>query len=200
MAQTPLTRAASDLVVGPDGLIRPRWAAANRLLQDYYDDEWSEPVRDERGLFERISLEIFQSGLSWSTILAKRPAFRSAFAGFDPEVVADFGDEDIERLMADAAIVRNRRKIEATIAGAQATVDLRATGGLSALVWSFRPATKYAPATLAEIPTRSPESEALAAALRAAGFRHVGPVTMFALMEAIGMVNTNLIGSHKRPA
>ena len=128
-------------VLGDDGLARPVWAATDPLMQEYYDTEWGMPVRDERGLFERLSLEAFQSGLSWATILRKRPAFRAAFDDFDPDTVAAYDDRDVERLMADAGIVRNRRKIDATITNARATVALRAEGGLVDLVWSFRPET-----------------------------------------------------------
>jgi DNA-3-methyladenine glycosylase I len=156
------------------------------------------PVRDEQGLFERISLEAFQSGLSWATILRKRPAFRVAFDGFDPDVVASYDERDVDRLMADAGIVRNRRKIEATIVNARATVDLRDEGGLVELVWSFRPDRTPEPSTHAEVPTTSPESVALSKALRARGFTFVGPTTMFALMEAVGIVDTHLVTSHRR--
>src|SRR5919107_4270556 len=134
-------------VVGEDGLARPVWAAVDLLLRDYYDTEWGMPVRDERGLFERISLEAFQSGLSWATILRKRPAFRAAFDDFDPDAVACYGEADVARLMADAGIVRNWRKIEATIANARATVRLRDEGGLVDLVWSYRPSQTPAPST-----------------------------------------------------
>ena len=185
-------------VVGRDGLRRPPWAASDPMLRDYYDREWGMPVRDELGLFERISLEAFQSGLSWATILRKRPGFRSAFAGFDPDVVAGFGPDDVERLMADAAIVRNRRKIEATVQNARATVALRPEGGLVDLVWAYRPAATPAPTSYDEVPTRSEESLALSKALRSKGFTFVGPTTMFALMEAIGMVDTHLVDSHRR--
>lgn len=188
----------SDLVVGADGLARPAWAAADPLLQAYYDTEWGLPVRDERGVFERLSLEAFQSGLSWVTILRKRAAFREAFDGFDPELVAGYGEREVDRLLADARIVRNRAKIAATIGNAAATVRLRERGGLAELVWSFGPAATPAPRSLAEIPSRSPESEALARELRREGFRFVGPTTMFALMEAIGIVDTHLLGSHRR--
>ncbi|WP_344343682.1 DNA-3-methyladenine glycosylase I [Agrococcus versicolor] len=187
-----------DLVVGDDGLARPAWTSQDAMLRDYYDTEWGLPVRDERGVFERLSLEAFQSGLSWRTILAKRPAFRAAFAGFDPDVVAGFGDADVERLLGDAGIVRNRRKIDATIGNARATIALRDAGGLAELVWAARPAVTPAPRTAAEVPTTSPESIALAKTLRAAGFAHVGPTTMHALMEAIGIVDTHLVGSHRR--
>jgi DNA-3-methyladenine glycosylase I len=185
-------------VVGDDGLARPAWAATDPLLREYYDTEWGMPVRDERGLFERLSLEAFQSGLSWATILRKRPAFRAAFDGFDPDLVAKYGEEDVARLMTDAGIVRNRRKIAATITNAAATVRLREDGGLAELLWSFRPTATPVPASYAEVPTTSPESVALSKALRRAGFTFVGPTTMFALMEAVGMVDTHLVGSHRR--
>jgi DNA-3-methyladenine glycosylase I len=156
------------------------------------------PVHDERGVFERLSLEAFQSGLSWRTILAKRPAFRAAFADFDPDAVAAFGEQDVERLMADAGIVRNRAKILATITNANATVALRADGGLADFVWSFRPSTTPEPSSFAEVPTTSEESVALSKALRKRGFAFVGPTTMHALMEALGIVDTHLVGSHRR--
>lgn len=190
--------ADTGVVVGEDGLARPTWASSDPLMRDYYDTEWGMPVRDEQGLFERISLEAFQSGLSWATILRKRPAFRTAFDGFDPEVVAAYGDDDVERLMADAGIVRNRAKILATIGNAAATVRLREDGGLVGFVWSFQPEQTPRPRTVAEVPTRSPESLALSKALRARGFSFVGPTTMYALMEAVGIVDTHLLHSHRR--
>lgn len=186
------------IVVGEDGLARPAWASVDPLLREYYDTEWGMPVRDERGLYERISLEAFQAGLSWATILRKRPAFRAAFAGFDPDAVAAFTDNDIERLMADAGIVRNRLKILAAITNAKATARLRAAGGLVDFVWAFAPQHTPAPRAQADVPTSSPQSLALSKALRGAGFAFVGPTTMFALMEAIGMVDTHLIASHRR--
>lgn len=190
----------TGLVIGDDGQARPTWASADPLLRDYYDTEWGMPVRDERGLFERLSLEAFQSGLSWATILRKRPAFRGAFAGFDPEAVAAFGDTDVERLMADAGIVRNRAKVLATISNARATLALREDpeGDLAAFVWSFRPADTPRPHTSADVPTTSPESLALSKALKREGFVFVGPTTMYALMEAVGIVDTHLLGSHRR--
>lgn len=184
--------------MGEDGLARPPWASVDPLLCHYYDTEWGLPVRDERGLFERLSLEAFQSGLSWATILRKRPAFRAAFENFEPERVAGYGDADVARLLGDAGIVRNRAKILATINNARATLELRHKGGLPALLWSFQPTQTPRPRSLAEIPTQSPESVALAKALRRVGFRFVGPTTMFALMEAVGMVDTHLVGSHRR--
>lgn len=186
------------LIVGDDGLARPAWAATDALLRDYYDAEWGMPVRDERGLFERLSLEAFQSGLSWATILRKRPAFRAAFADFDPDAVARFGEDDIARLMGDAGIVRNRRKIDATLGNARATVRLREDGGLAALIWSFQPDSTPMPRSFADVPTSSPESVALSKELKRRGFAHVGPTTMFALMEAVGIVDTHLVGSHRR--
>lgn len=189
---------STDLVVGEDGLARPVWAASDPMLRAYYDTEWGLPVRDERGVFERLSLEAFQSGLSWATILRKRENFRAAFANFDPDAVAAFDERDVERLLADAGIVRNRRKVEATIANARATLALRPEGGLADLVWRFRPARTPEPRTVAEVPTQSPESVALSKELKRRGFRHVGPTTMFALMEAIGIVDTHLVGSHRR--
>jgi len=187
-----------SVVIGDDGLARPVWASTDPLMREYYDNEWGMPVRDERGLFERLSLEAFQSGLSWATILRKRPAFRSAFADFDPDAVALFDDADRARLMGDAGIVRNRLKIDATIQNARAVVGLRADEGLVDFVWSFRPAETPSPQTMAEVPTTSPESVALSKALKKRGFTFVGPTTMHALMEAVGLVDTHLVGSHRR--
>lgn len=188
----------SGLVVGDDGLARPRWAATDPLLRDYYDTEWGMPITDERGVFERLSLEGFQSGLSWVTILRKREAFRAGFRGFEPDLVAAFDEADVGRLLEDAGIVRHRGKITATIDNARATRRLRAEGGLAELVWSFKPAATPEPRSMSEVPTESAESRALAAELRRRGFRFVGPTTMFALMEAIGIVDTHLVGSHRR--
>ena len=190
----------SGTVIGDDGLARPAWASVDAMLRDYYDTEWGMPVRDERGVFERLSLEAFQSGLSWATILRKRPAFREAFADFSPEAVAAFDDTDIERLMADAGIVRNRAKVLATIQNARATLSLREdpAGDLAAYVWSFRPETTPQPRTHEDVPTTSAESLALSKGLKRKGFTFVGPTTMFALMEAIGIVDTHLLDSHRR--
>ncbi|MEX5308757.1 DNA-3-methyladenine glycosylase I [Kocuria sp. CPCC 205297] len=187
-----------DLVIGADGLARPRWAASDPLLREYYDHEWGVPVRDENGLFERVTLEAFQSGLSWRTVLAKRPAFREVFHGFDPEAVAAMDERDVERLLGDARIIRNRRKIEATVTNARATVALREDGGLADLVWSFMPSSTPHPDRFADVPTTSDESRALSRELKRRGFVFVGPTTMYALMEAIGMVDTHLVGSHRR--
>ena len=187
-----------ETVIGSDGLARPAWAAVDPMLREYYDTEWGMPVRDEQGLFERISLEAFQAGLSWATILRKRPAFRAAFHDFHPETVAAYTEDDVARLLGDAGIVRNRAKIRATITNANATLALRDKGGLVDFVWSFRPGATPRPRTFAEVPTQSAESVALSKALRQEGFAFVGPTTMFALMEAIGIVDTHLLSSHRR--
>ena len=188
----------ADLIIGDDGLPRPAWAASDWLMRDYYDTEWGMPVTDERGVFERLSLEAFQSGLSWATILRRRENFRAAFAGFDPDAVAAFDDADRERLLADAGIVRNRAKIAATIVNAGATVRLREDGGLADFVWSFRPDATPAPHSYADLASTSPESIALSKSLKKRGFAFVGPTTMYALMEAIGIIDTHLVGSHRR--
>jgi DNA-3-methyladenine glycosylase I len=171
------------------------------LYERYHDEEWGLPVRDERGLFEKLSLEAFQSGLSWATILRKRESFRAAFAGFDPAAVAAFGPADVDRLIGDAGIVRNRAKIEATVANARATVALREAGErLEELVWAHRPPPRPAPASFAEVPSAVPESVALARLLKRRGFRFVGPTTLYALMQACGLVNDHLAGCPARAA
>ena len=163
------------------------------LYERYHDEEWGVPVRDEAALFERIALEGFQSGLAWITILRKREAFRAAFAGFDPEVVAGFGEADVERLMADASIVRNRAKIEATIANARALLALHDDGEtLSALLWSHAPADHAVPQTFDDVPATTPESTALSKLLKKKGFRFVGPTTLYAAMQACGVVDDHL--------
>ncbi|KRD43446.1 DNA-3-methyladenine glycosylase [Cellulomonas sp. Root930] len=165
------------------------------LYEQYHDEEWGKPVHDEHALYERLALEGFQSGLAWITILRKRPAFRTAFADFDPEVVAEFGDEDVARLMADAGIVRNRAKIEATIANGRALRELHAAGRtLDAVLWSHAPdRTGYQrPAGWAGVPAQTPESRALAKELKSLGFRFVGPVTAYAAMQACGVVDDHL--------
>ncbi|MET4621117.1 DNA-3-methyladenine glycosylase I [Arthrobacter sp. 2762] len=193
-----MTTEETGIIIGQDGLARPLWAASDPLMQAYYDHEWGMPVRDEQGMYERISLEAFQAGLSWATILRKRDAFRKAFLDFHPESVAAFTDADVERLMLDAGIVRNRLKIQAAITNAKATIALRAEGGLVDFVWSFKPETTPAPRSYAEIPTTSPASVALSKALRKKGFAFVGPTTMYALMEAVGIIDTHLVDSHRR--
>jgi DNA-3-methyladenine glycosylase I len=172
------------------------------LFERYHDEEWGFPVIDERGLFERLTLEAFQSGLSWRTILARRDAFRAAFDGFAPDAVAAYGDADVARLLADAGIIRNRAKIEATISNARATVALRADGGpLETVVRSHAPAPRASPpASWADVPSTTPESVALARELKLRGFRFVGPTTLYALMQACGLVDDHLADCPARPA
>lgn len=193
-----MTNHIDGTVIGSDGLARPPWAAQSPLLRDYYDSEWGMPVHDEAGLYERLVLESFQAGMSWAIILRKREAFRTAFAGFDPDKVAAYGETEVHNLLANADIVRNERKIRAAITNAKATIALREEGGLDKFLWSFQPAETPAPRTMDEVPTRSRESEEMAAQLKKRGFTFVGPVSCFALMEAIGIVDTHLVGSHRR--
>ena len=167
-------------------------------MQDYHDTEWGVPVRGERGMFERLSLEGFQAGLSWLTILNKRDRFREVFHGFDVDKVAAMTDDDLDVLMTDTGIVRNRAKILATRRNAEATVGLRDDGGLEAVIDGFRPERDPEPATSADVPTTSPESVALSKALRKRGFGFVGPTTVHALMEATGLVDTHLVDCHRR--
>ena len=167
------------------------WPTSDPLYIAYHDEEWGRPVRDEQRLLERLCLEGFQSGLSWITILRKRPAFRAAFAGFDPEAVAAFGEDDVARLMADAGIVRNRLKIEATIANARAALDVP----LAELIWSFAPDPRPPrPRHRGESQATTPESKALAKELKRRGFSFVGPTTMYALMQAAGLVDDHVAG------
>lgn len=180
-------------MTGPpdDGLVRCGWSEGSALYRDYHDREWGRPVRETTALFERISLEAFQSGLSWLVILRKRENFRRAFADFDVETVARYTDADVARLLGDAGIVRNRAKIEATIANARATVDLESTD-LAELLWSFAPPPRPRPVQLSAIPAVTPESTAMARELKRRGFRFVGPTTAYALMQATGMVDDHL--------
>ena len=216
------------LVFCEDGLVRPSWAATDPLLRGYYDTEWGKPVTSEQGIFERLVLESFQSGLSWSTILKKRQAFRNAFASFIPEAVAAFTDKDRERLMRDAGIVRNRRKIDAAITNAQAVIALRSALAAEAeayragrmeeapvahvlrprqsyprhlgeLVWLYQPSQQPRPEKAGEVPAQTEESRALSLELKRRGFVFVGPVTALALMSAVGIANTDIIGTWKRP-
>jgi DNA-3-methyladenine glycosylase I len=170
------------------------WESSDPLYNAYHDEEWGRPVVDERGLYERLCLEGFQSGLSWLTILRKRESFRAAFADFDPERVARFGERDVKRLLADAGIVRHRGKIEATIANAGATVALRDSGSpLPELVWSHHVKPGRAPRSAADWRSTTPESVELSKALRRAGFRFVGPTTVYAAMQACGVINDHLV-------
>ncbi len=184
-----------DLTVGPDGLARCGWAGSAPEYLAYHDTEWGKAIRDDNGLYERLTLEAFQSGLSWLTILRKRPAFRAAFDGFIIEKVAGYGEADVDRLLADAGIVRNRAKIEAAIANARAALDLPA--GLAALIWTYAPPPRpIRPTTFADLAAKTPESSALARDLKKRGFRFVGPTTAYALMQAAGLVDDHLAGCH----
>ena len=187
-------------VVGDDGLARCPWAASDDLSRAYHDTEWGLRISGEAAYLERLTLEAFQSGLSWLTILRKREAFREVFAGFDADVVAAYGDADQARLVADPRIVRNRLKVAAAVTNARATVALREHGGLAAYVESFAPEVAPAPRTTEEVPTTSPESVALSKGLKKHGFAFVGPTTMFALMEAVGIIDHHLVGCHRRGA
>jgi DNA-3-methyladenine glycosylase I len=183
----------TSVLLGDDGRVRCAWAGADAEYMRYHDEEWGVALHGDRALFEKTALEGFQAGLSWITILRKRPRFREVFAGFDPEVVSRFGEEDIERLMADAGIIRNRAKIIATIENAR-IVEQMDDGALDALLWSFAPPAGSRPRTLADVPPVTPESTAMSKALRAQGFRFVGPTTMYALMQSTGMVDDHVEG------
>nr|CAA9336641.1 MAG: DNA-3-methyladenine glycosylase [uncultured Nocardioidaceae bacterium] len=182
----------SELVVGDDGLVRCPWGDRPPDLRRYHDEEWAVPVRERNPLFERITLEAFQSGLSWLTVLRKRERFREVFAGFDVEAVAAFGEPEVVSLLDDPGIVRNRAKIEATLVNARAIQAL--DGDLAGLLWSFAPAPRPAPRAFADVPATTPESAAMAKELKRRGFRFVGPTTAYALMEATGMVDDHLAG------
>ncbi|MBZ4487396.1 DNA-3-methyladenine glycosylase I [Microbacterium sp. cx-55] len=184
----------TDVILGSDGRARCAWAGTDAEYVRYHDEEWGRPLHGDRPLFEKASLEGFQAGLSWLTILRKRPRFRAVFADFEPAVVAGFGPDDIERLMADAGIVRNRAKIEAVIGNAQRVHEM-APGEFDALMWSFAPTVPGdRPATFADVPATTPESVALSKELRRRGFRFVGPTTMYALMQSSGMVDDHVVG------
>jgi DNA-3-methyladenine glycosylase I len=184
-------------VVGVDGRPRCPWAVSTPDYVAYHDEEWGRPLFGDRELYERLTLEAFQSGLSWITILRKREAFRSAFAGFDPGVVAGYDEDDVARLLADSGIVRNRAKIDAAISNARAVVAL--DGGFSDLLWSFAPTEERpAPRAVGEVPAITSESTAMAKALKKRGFRFVGPTTAYALMQATGMVHDHLADCWRR--
>jgi DNA-3-methyladenine glycosylase I len=184
--------AVSGLASGPDGRPRCAWAVSAPEYVAYHDEEWGRPVHDDDALFERLSLEAFQSGLSWLTILRKREAFRDAFAGFAIERVAEFGEEDVERLLADARIVRNRAKVLAAIGNARAARELDVA--LGELIWSFAPEPRPRPARPEDVPTSTTESKAMARELKRRGFVFVGPTTAYALMQACGLVDDHLQG------
>ncbi|HEY2549316.1 MAG TPA: DNA-3-methyladenine glycosylase I [Streptosporangiaceae bacterium] len=191
-------------VAGPDGRLRCPWSLSSTSQQTadlylaYHDEEWGRPVRDDAGLFERLCLEAFQSGLSWLTILRKRQNFRAAFSGFDIAAVASFGPDDVARLLADPGIVRNRAKILAAIGNAKAALSI--PGGLAALVWRFSTEPAAVPVTLADVPSSTPQSKALSAELRRHGFVFTGPVTAYATMQACGVVDDHLAGCFRRAA
>ncbi|MEE3753507.1 DNA-3-methyladenine glycosylase I [Mycobacterium intracellulare] len=182
-----------------DELVRCSWAAIRpgpdfEMYRNYHDQEWGRPLRDGLGLFERMSLEAFQSGLSWLIILRKRENFRRAFSGFDIATVAEYTDDDVQRLMADQGIVRNRAKIDATIANARAAAELGTPADLAELLWSFAPSPRSRPADATQIPSATDESKAMARELKRRGFRFVGPTTAYALMQATGMVDDHIRG------
>lgn len=188
----------SALLVGEDGLARCWWCGTDSLYVEYHDTEWGVPVHGDREMFERITLEAFQSGLSWITILKRRETFRAAFAGFDPHVIAGFGPVDRDRLMNDPGIIRNNAKIDATIHNAAIVADMmdREPGALDELIWSHAPKSQPRRRNRGDIPAVTPESEALAKALKKRGFRFVGPTTAYAHMQAVGIVNDHVDGCH----
>jgi DNA-3-methyladenine glycosylase I len=191
------SRERPGIVVDEGGVARCWWSAGTDDYRVYHDDEWGVALHGETGLYERLTLEAFQSGLSWLTILRKREGFRAAFAGFDAEVVAAFGESDFQRLMGERAIVRNRLKIRAAVNNAQAVVRLRDQGGLDELFWSFAPARHTRPRTPADVLATTPESAGLAKTLKHHGFVFVGPTTAYAAMQACGLVNDHLAGCHR---
>ena len=223
-ATTREAQAPASTRVGADGRVRCWWGSSAPEYLDYHDQEWGVPLHGDDALYERLCLEAFQSGLSWRTVLAKRPRFWEVFAGFDADAVAAFGDAEVEALLSDPGIIRNRRKIEAAIANARAVVGMRGerfaplhpgspgagpawhgdgdrpARGLAGLVWAHQPAATPRPETVAQVPSTSDESRALARALKAHGCRFVGPTTCFALLEAAGIVDTHLLGSWRRGA
>ena len=196
-----MTEPGRGPVPGPDGRLRCPWAVASPEFLGYHDDEWGRPVRDDTGVFERLCLEAFQSGLSWLTILRKRENFRAAFGGFAIKTVAGYGTQDVARLLADPGIVRNRAKIDAAIRNARAALEL--PGGLAALVWGYsaRARAGREPAqTLGDLPAATAESKALAAELKRHGFTFTGPVTVYAMMQACGIVDDHLAGCFRHGA
>ena len=189
----------TSLIVGADGLARCSWCGTDPLYVEYHDTEWGVPVRGDLEMFERLTLEAFQSGLSWITILKRREGFRAAFAGFNPHVVAGFGPDDRERLMNDTGIIRNNAKIDAAIHNAAIVAEMMDTepGALDELIWSHAPASHRRPRTMADIAAVTPESTALAKALKKRGFRFVGPTTAYAHMQAVGVVDDHVAGCHR---
>ena len=188
----------TDLVTGEDGKARCRWGSTDELYRAYHDTEWGRPVTEERGLYEKLCLECLQSGLSWALILRKRDGIRDAFAAFVPDAVAAFGRSEIEGLLNDTRVIRNRRKVEAIVRNAQATVAMRDETPLPELVWSFRPPPRPAPRTYEDMGSLSDESKQLAKELKRRGFAFVGPTTAYATMQAAGLVNDHLAGCFVR--
>jgi DNA-3-methyladenine glycosylase I len=188
-------RASDGLIIHEDGAVRCWWCGDDPGYVDYHDNEWGRPVHDDVRLFEKLCLEGFQAGLSWLTILRKRPAFRAAFAGFDPTIVARFGEADVERLLLDEGIVRNRSKIETMVGNAWAYLDLVETeGSLDAFVWAYAEADATAPTSIADARATSPSSTMLSKELKRRGWRFVGPTTVYAFMQSMGLVNDHLVG------
>jgi len=192
-AGSPADAEVAGLVIGADGLARCSWGASAEYVA-YHDREWGQPIRTDDGLFERMTLEAFQSGLSWLTILRKRESFRKAFADFSISAVAAFSEADATRLMSDPGIVRNRMKVDAALHNARVAADL--SDGLAALLWSYAPQPRPRPATRSQVPALTPESKAMAKDLKKRGFKFVGPTTAYALMQATGMVDDHLAGCH----
>ena len=191
---------ATSLVLGSDGKKRCAWCTGNDLYEHYHDREWGRPNKDERAIFEKLCLEGFQAGLSWLTILKKREAFREAFQGFDPLVVAKFGARDIRRLMNDEGIVRNRAKIESAINNARVLCAMHERGeSLSTLVWQHTSKRSTQPRSISQLKAVTPESVALSKELKKRGFSFVGPTTMYAAMQSLGVVNDHIVGCHRAP-
>jgi DNA-3-methyladenine glycosylase I len=191
-------RPVSDLVTGEDGNARCRWGSSDDLYRDYHDKEWGRPVIEERGLYEKLCLECLQSGLSWALILRKRDEIRDALAAFEPDAVAAFGRKETEALLQDPRVIRNRRKLEAIVQNARATVAMRDDTPLPELVWSFRPPPRKAPRSYADLDSLSEESKQLAKELKRRGFAFVGPTTVYATMQAVGLVNDHFAGCFVR--
>lgn len=198
----PTDARSASLTTGDDGIVRCAWSGTDPEYRRYHDEEWGTPLHGDQPLFEKLSLEGFQAGLSWITILKRRPSFRAAFGNFDIDYVADLGDNDVERLMQDGGIIRNRQKVLATISNARIARDLTRdnSGALDRLIWSFAPERSSSPRERADVPAITAESTALSGALRALGFRFVGPTTMYALMQSSGMVDDHIVGCWRAAA